>query len=351
MNKNKLTKYLAIGILVSVAGYFIGNYLWYNPIFFEQRTPKRFFWISGMFMGDSIPIIEENHAKIDFISPTWYGLDENAQLYNIYENISESAALMNQINALGIAYTIPIHPLISTDKIELLYQILKSETLQDDFILKLNVDAKRYGFTGFNIDFEGLDASYRDLFTDFYRNIRSGLEAEYELSIAVPAKQSDTKTGWDGWCDYAALGKVSDMFMLMTYDLHGGWSEPGEVASTSWVKRVLAYTTRAVALEKIYAGIPLYGYDWSDNPEWENWGFGYAHFEHALLTYNGQTTRTDDGYEIRLEYADAQGYPHLAYYCDAETSIQKEKFFSSYPIGGYCYWHLSCGDPSYWDRV
>nr|MDO8088311.1 hypothetical protein [Candidatus Sigynarchaeum springense]MDO8117343.1 hypothetical protein [Candidatus Sigynarchaeota archaeon] len=40
---------------------------------------------------------------------------------------------------------------------------------------------------------------------------------------------------------------------------------------------------------------------------------------------------------------------HVAYFCDAETTRQKEASLNRYPIGGYCYWYLGCGDPAYFE--
>jgi len=64
--------------------------------------------------------------------------------------------------------------------------------------------------------------------------------------------------------------------------------------------------------------------------------------------YGANPTRTSDGKELFVQYIDAEGYNHTAYYCDATTK-DKETFFSQYPIGGYCYWHLSSGDPATWN--
>ena len=93
--------------------------------------------------------------------------------------------------------------------------------------------------------------------------------------------------------------------------------------------------------------IPRYGYDWSENPEWQNWGFGYDFFQNQYEQYGGTRTRLEDGHEIKYEYTDGEGYEHIAYYCDAETTRQKEDFLSQYPIGGYCYWHLASGEEAY----
>jgi spore germination protein YaaH len=68
-----------------------------------------------------------------------------------------------------------------------------------------------------------------------------------------------------------------------------------------------------------------------------------------MAQYDGTETRTTDGHEVRMEYVDARGYAHLAYYCDATTTEAKEAFLARYPVAGYCYWHLGCADPAYYN--
>ncbi len=141
------------------------------------------------------------------------------------------------------------------------------------------------------------------------------------------------------------------MFMVMTYDYHGGWTGPGEVAPTSQVKQCLKYAARTIPIEKLYMGIPRYGYDWNLDYEEPNWGYGYSYFQTKYETFGGNLTRTEDGHELKLEYVDEFGYYHIAYYCDADTTLHKEALFSQYPMGGYCYWHLSSGDPNYFTAL
>ena len=65
--------------------------------------------------------------------------------------------------------------------------------------------------------------------------------------------------------------------------------------------------------------------------------------------YGGTRTRTEDGYEIRYEYTDGEGFEHVAYYCDLKTTLAKEEFLADYPLAGYCYWHMNSGDPAYFE--
>jgi spore germination protein YaaH len=331
----------------------LGYEYWINPFFISHRLPTRFYWISAGFMDDSIPILEQHHTQIDIVSPTWFVLEKNGCLtYNFEWSVASQTAI-ERIISICTAHDIPIHPLIAGGSVKAMQNLFGFAENHQRFFTNLSYFLIKYNATGVNIDFEGIPASCRNNFTRWFQILQENLTIsfpdEMELSIDVPAITKDSTEDWGGWCDYRALGQIADKLMVMTYDAHGGWSEPGEVAPTSWVKQCLIYTIHTVPIEKIFMGIPQYGYDWSSDPDWENWGFGYEFFADRVEQYGGTPTRTEDGHELLFEYLDDNGYNHTAYYCDAETTWAKETFLSQYPIGGYCYWHLSSGDPAAWE--
>lgn len=333
----------------------LGYGYWINPFFISHQSPTRFYWINAGFMDDCIPILEQYHTQIDIVSPTWFVLQKNGCLGFNFEWSIHSQNAMKRIIDICITKEIPIHPLIAGGSVEAMQNLFASSENQYHFQNNLSSFLIRYNASGLNIDFEGIPAECRHNFTRWFNILKENLTAQFPqgmvLSIAVPAKTGETTTGWDSWCDYRALGQIADKFMVMTYDAHGGWSDPGEVAPTSWVKQCLVYTIHTVPMHKIFMGIPQYGYDWSSDPNWENWGYGYSFFADRVKKYGGTPTRTADGHELLYQYIDHNGYNHTAYYCDATTTHEKEVFLSQYPIGGYCYWHLSSGDPATWDSV
>lgn len=348
MDKSKLKK---VGLLVIIIGSVsasatgLGFYFWYNPIFNEQREPEKFFWVR--WSGDAATVLDENYDMIDMISPSWYVLESDGNVS--YGDDWESSTLSEHEQVLTVCASrgVEVHPMVAGGSQENMHNLLSDSQRQQNFIGNLTAIMVDKGFDGINIDFEGIDASYRAAFTAFYGDLKDAMPEDTNLSIAVPAKTWGSKTGWSGWCDYQSLGQISDMFMIMTYDEHGGWTDAGPVSSESWVKSVLAFAVREVPLEKLFIGIPRYGYDWSEDPDWENWGYGYQFFMDKKNLYGGTTRRYKDGYEVIMEYTDSEGYDHICYYWDAETTARREEFLSSYPIGGYCYWYLTSGDPAY----
>lgn len=322
-----------------------GVYFWYNPVFFEEREPDKFFWVR--WSASASDVVNESYEMIDMISPNWFSLQSDGNCS--YGGDWAASTLEEHVELLDVCdeRNVEVHPMVTGGSEENMHSLLSSSQKQVNFIGNVTKLIEDNSFDGINIDFEGIAAEYRSEFTVFFGDLKDAMPEGTSLSIAVPAKTSDTRIGWGGWCNYKAIGNTADRFMIMTYDEHGGWTDIGPVASQSWVKEVLAYAVRAVPLEKLFIGIPRYGYDWSEDPSWENWGYGYQFFVDKKQTYGGTTSRYPDGNEVILEYTDSEGNDHVCYYCDAETTRSKEQFLSNYPIGGYCYWYLTSGDPTY----
>ncbi len=80
---------LALSAFFIILGSTLGGYFYFNPIFYEEREPKRFFWISGLFIEESVAIVKENPDQIDMVSPTYYSIAPNGSLIHNYRENSE----------------------------------------------------------------------------------------------------------------------------------------------------------------------------------------------------------------------------------------------------------------------
>jgi spore germination protein YaaH len=127
-------------------------------------------------------------------------------------------------------------------------------------------------FYGVQIDFEGMSAADRDLFSHFYAKIANTLHQQgFKISIAIIpilSKQNDTvylirrDKNWSGVYDYKILGKYSDFMTLMTYDQHGESTTPGPVSGDVWNESIIQYALQTVPHDKISLGIPLHSAYW-----------------------------------------------------------------------------------------
>ena len=92
------------------------------------------------------------------------------------------------------------------------------------------------GYRGLDVDFEYIPAAQREDYAAFIRALR--------LRLAP------------------LLGAAADYVLLMTYEWGYTYGPPMAVAPLPNVRQVLDYAVTVIPREKIYLGIPYYGYDW-----------------------------------------------------------------------------------------
>ncbi len=136
---------------------------------------------------------------------------------------------------------------------------------------------------GIDIDYEGKWVEDKDAFSNFIRTLGGVLKTQNKiLSCTVEPRITDTprtdisehnRVTLMSWAnDYVVLNEVCDQVRIMTYDQsyfkYGDtkWNSQTRItyqllSSTKWVKDVLTYTKKYVDPNKLYLGIPTYGYE------------------------------------------------------------------------------------------
>ncbi len=118
------------------------------------------------------------------------------------------------------------------------------------------------GWGGVNIDLELVRKGDAGGLVELASALNDALGPDRTLSIDLAA--SDTAEGYTaGGYDLGALGRLVDVVVLMTYDLHGpSWSGPGAIGPVGWTERAVRVAARYVPAQKIDLGIAGYGYTW-----------------------------------------------------------------------------------------
>lgn len=231
--------------------------------------------------------------------------------------------------------------------------ILGSEALQETVLANVLTVMRQKGFRALNIDFEHLRPADRVPYNNFLRKAAERMHAAgYELSTALAPKVSATQVGaWYEAHDYAAHGQIADFTVIMTYEW--GWSggPPMAVAPIDQVERVIRYATSAMPAEKIFMGIPLYGYDWTlpyveGNP-----------FAKVVSPQDALALAIDRGVSIQynersqapfFNYRDDAGKEHVVWFEDARSIQAKFDLVKRYGLGGVSYWKLPLQFPQNW---
>ncbi len=144
------------------------------------------------------------------------------------------------------------------------HRLLTDPSTTDHFLNEIVSYVSEMGYPGFDLDMEGIDAGDRDAYSNFVAALADALHAHDKmLTLAIPAKTSDVRTGWGGPYDYRALGAHADLVLLMTYDYSWASGPPGSIAPQEWVGKVAKYAVSQIPPQKVLIGLAFYGYDWN----------------------------------------------------------------------------------------
>ncbi|HYS03010.1 MAG TPA: glycosyl hydrolase family 18 protein [Candidatus Eisenbacteria bacterium] len=294
------------------------------------------------------------HAnQIDVLSPGWYDANADGSITG-----SARQAIIDAAHAHGVQ----IVPLVVNADVDpdVAHAILADPARRAALATRLVAEARTYGYAGFQLDFEQVRWTDRDLLTALVQDCaRAFHSAGLSLSIAViprlPGDENATGAAldyyqaWSGAYDFPALARAADYLSVMTYDEHNGVTPPGPVSGIPWMRQALDYSLRDVPLGKAMLGLPTYYHDWT--------GVGYltsSSYDDALTLAKryGVTPAfdpTED--EMHFTYVTRWGVHHELWFESGDTLRQKLPLMYEYQLRGVSVWRLGFEDPAFWDLI
>ena len=227
---------------------------------------------------------------------------------------------------------------------QLVKEVSENLQMQQTLIDTLLVTVQEMGYAGVDVDFEYILPEDREGYAGFVKNLQEVMrENGYTVSVALAPKTSAAQKGllYEGM-DYALLGAAADSVFLMTYEWGYIYSEPMAVAPLNKVREVLDYAVTEIPREKIFMGIPNYGYDWPLPYEKGK--------TRAKLIGNVEAVKiaSENGAEIEFdEIAQSphftywrQGVQHEVWFEDVRSIQAKINLVKEYGLRGFGYWNL-----------
>ncbi len=147
---------------------------------------------------------------------------------------------------------------------QLVSVVVNDMAVQTTLIDNLLRTAQLKGYVGIDVDFEFIQATDKTAYVAFVERLTATMNANgIYVTVALPPKTSDDQRGllYEGM-DYAGLGAAANNVLVMTYEWGYTYSSPQAVAPIPSVRRVLDYSVSRIPANKIYMGLPNYGYDW-----------------------------------------------------------------------------------------
>ena len=205
---------------------------------------------------------------------------------------------------------VPVLPSLLTGSGWLNHQLLANPATSQRFLEQIVAYVEEQGYQGIDLDLEGIKDEDRGAFSDFVARVAAALHARGKLlTLAIPAKSADVRTGWAGPYDYAELGKHADLILLMTYDYHWAGGEPGSIAPVSWVDKVAAYAKSQIPAAKVLLGVAFYAYDWNLSQGGKARAWTYPQAAALAEQYSAQVTFDAAEGSATFKYTARAGLP------------------------------------------
>ncbi len=121
-----------------------------------------------------------------------------------------------------------------------------------------------HGFGGVDMDFEFIDPSLAENYANFIDDLKAALGDGYTVFADLAPKTFDEQPGllYEAH-DYGLLGNSADVLFLMTYEWGYMYGPPLAVSPIENVRAVVNYAIGEIDSNKLFLGIPSYGYDWT----------------------------------------------------------------------------------------
>ena len=158
---------------------------------------------------------------------------------------------------------------------------------KDKFLSELVRIMKKYSWcAGVDIDLERggnyeNKALANQLFSDIYDTVKA-YDSSKLVNVCLPGMTSvNGSVGGENWCVYEDINHYCDTAAIMSYGMAWAGSAPGPVSPKDWLDGIYAYASRVMNSEKIYLGLPGYGWNWQIYDTPKNLGKYYRGVSHT----------------------------------------------------------------------
>ena len=232
------------------------------------------YWTAATSSADVTPHLSE----LTEINPFVYSVTTSGTLL---DNGSMSQAPWPALIATAKAQKVRVVPTVMWSNGAAEQKILTNAKTRQALEASIAALAKKNGYDGIDIDFEGKTAATKPYFSLFLKGLYSRMgsklvtcDIEARTPLSAEYYGTDIPTGAGDYAnDYTQINKYCDRVHLMTYDQQSVDQQLAAVAASSsqlyapvadpvWVEAVVDLAKQSINPNKIIVGIPTYGYEY-----------------------------------------------------------------------------------------
>jgi len=328
-----------------------------TPTVISQKT----FFVKG-----SIPYWDQENALNDFknhvenfnyINLFWYYLGQDGMIQK-YEYANEDRSIIafaheNNVKVSAVITNLPDYSGAgwNSGRVE---NILINDEMRQSHIQNIVNKLRDYNFDGVIIDYELVRPSARDKFTNYVRELKEALRPENKiLTVVLHPKTGENvdneKIGV--FQDWKGLSVWADQLQIMGYSEHTDTDPSGPIASLPWVGKIIAYLESLnIPKDKLFLGIPLYGYDWNKDNDTAAEDLTFNDVRSLLSTY-GAEEKWDNIRESPYFTYTKNGRKHEVWFENAKSVLAKVNIAKNAGLAGVTFWRLGEEDPEVWESL
>ena len=212
------------------------------------------------------------------------------------------------------------------------------------------------GFGGIDLDFEHIDARYRDRYSAFMRALAEELHArDLRLSICVGAIDLSMHGEPPDWMfhDPAVMAETCDEVRVMCYDMFcapGIWYGP--TSTRLWAREGMRFWLDRVPRESLLMALPAYSNDYDTTPGSGNGRQQGLDSPAAIEGAHQIECMWSDYDAIHIyRYLDAQDRPRLFFASDADSTRWHLRTVEELDLPGISFWHYGTISDGIWEAV
>lgn len=269
------------------------------------------------FMGNTrmYQALRDYGDRLDTVGIFTFEVDATGTISETGTSISTMLTYINKWPHIKWMLTVMNHGTAS------IFTALRNNTdgAKDTFLTELVRIMEKYPWcAGVDIDLErGGEIENRDaanaLFRDIYNAVKA-YDSSKLVNICLPGMTSvNGSVGGENWCVYADLDAYCDSVSIMSYGMAWAGSAPGPVSPRDWLEGIYDYASSVMDPQKIFMGLPGYGWNWQIYDTPENLGKTYRGTSN---TYYAAKLWMTGGYNFTDDAPPQPMIPILAYWDD-----------------------------------
>lgn len=295
------------------------------------------------------PLLSATLPYMSYLTPFTYGIDAQGGLLPL-----DDGALLAEARRLGTAPLMHLSTLTEDDTFssQRAAEILTDASRRAALIEQIQQTIREKGYRGLDVDFEYIPGALREDYAAFIRQLRETLSPMgLPVIVALAPKTYADQPGllYEAH-DYALLGAAADFVLLMTYEWGYTYGPPMAVAPLPNVRVVLDYAVTEIPPERIYLGIPNYGYDWPlpfRQGETKAQSISNQYAVEMAVAYRAEIQYDGRAQSPWFNYV-RDGRAHVVWFEDARSMSAKLRLIQEYGLHGAGYWNLMRPYPQGW---